>query len=103
MANSILRLPVVKARTGLSRSTIYQRVAEGDFPKPINLGARAVGWLEVMAMKGGLRPEDGELAGAVVESEGDRFPAAGPAADHRQEKTGGGNQWGGNTPCHKHP
>jgi prophage regulatory protein len=36
----------VKARAGLSRSTIYQRVAEGDFPKPINLGARAVGWLE---------------------------------------------------------
>lgn len=42
----ILRLPSVKARTGLSRSTIYQRVAEGNFPKPVNLGKRAVGWLE---------------------------------------------------------
>jgi len=42
----ILRLPAVKVRTGLSRSTIYQRVAEGNFPPPINLGARAVGWLE---------------------------------------------------------
>ena len=43
---TILRLPAVKARTGLSRSTIYQRVAEGNFPKPVNLGKRAVGWLE---------------------------------------------------------
>ena len=45
MATEILRLPAVKARTGLSRSTIYQRVREGTFPQPINLGKRAVGWL----------------------------------------------------------
>ena len=42
----ILRLKKVKDRTGLSRSTIYLRIQEGKFPKPINLGARAVGWLE---------------------------------------------------------
>ena len=47
MAHNILRLPAVKNRTGLSRSTIYLRVTEGKFPKPINLGGRAVGWLEV--------------------------------------------------------
>ena len=46
MANAILRLPSVKARTGLSRSTIYLRVADGSFPRPVSLGARAVGWLE---------------------------------------------------------
>jgi len=46
MANVILRLPTVKARTGLSRSTIYQRVADGSFPRPVSLGARAVGWVE---------------------------------------------------------
>ncbi len=46
MATLILRLPIVKARTGLSRSTIYQRVGQGTFPQPINLGARAVGWVE---------------------------------------------------------
>ena len=46
MANTVLRLPLVKARTGLSRSTIYLRIAEGSFPKPVSLGARAVGWLE---------------------------------------------------------
>ena len=42
----ILRLPEVKNRTGLSRSTIYQRSAAGDFPPRIHLGPRAVGWLE---------------------------------------------------------
>jgi prophage regulatory protein len=46
MANVILRLPAVKARTGLSRSTIYLRVSGGSFPRPVSLGARAVGWLE---------------------------------------------------------
>jgi prophage regulatory protein len=35
----------VQTRTGLSRSTIYRRVAEGTFPKPVNLGGRTVGWI----------------------------------------------------------
>ena len=42
----IVRLPDVLTRTGLSRSTIYVRLAEGAFPKPVQLGARAVGWIE---------------------------------------------------------
>jgi prophage regulatory protein len=45
MAQTILRLPDVKARTGLSRSTIYLKIAEGTFPEPISLGARSVGWV----------------------------------------------------------
>jgi prophage regulatory protein len=44
--NAILRLPAVKARTGLGRSTIYQQVSAGMFPPAVKLGARAVGWLE---------------------------------------------------------
>ncbi len=44
--HTILRLPAVMANIGLSRSSIYLRVAEGTFPKPVSLGARAVGWLE---------------------------------------------------------
>jgi len=46
MVNTILRLPEVKKQTGLARSTIYLRISEGTFPKPINLGVRAVGWVE---------------------------------------------------------
>lgn len=42
----ILRLSDVKARTGLSRSTIYLNINKSSFPKPVSLGARCVGWLE---------------------------------------------------------
>lgn len=46
MAYTILRRKQVEERTGLSRSTIYLRIQEGTFPKPIPLGGlRAVGWL----------------------------------------------------------
>ena len=38
--------PEVTARTGLSRSTIQVRLAEGRFPRPVSLGSRAVGWIE---------------------------------------------------------
>ena len=43
---SIIRRKRVEARTGLGRSSIYQGVANGTFPKPVKLGARAVGWVE---------------------------------------------------------
>ena len=46
MFNKIIRLPEVKSRTGLSRSSIYLRISKGDFPASISLGDRAVGWLE---------------------------------------------------------
>lgn len=59
-ALAILRRKQVEARTGLSRSTIYLRISEGTFPKPVNLGARAVGWLEAEI--------DGWLASRVEES-----------------------------------
>ena len=45
MEQKILRLPQVKEITGLSRSTIYLRMSEGAFPRQVNLGSRAVGWL----------------------------------------------------------
>lgn len=45
MSKMIVRLPGVKARTGLSRSTIYLWVSQGRFPKPVSLGARSVGWI----------------------------------------------------------
>ena len=45
MEHQILRLTDVIAMTGLSRSTIYLRMVQGKFPKKINLGSRAVGWI----------------------------------------------------------
>jgi len=42
----ILRLPEVSARIGRSGGAIYAMMARGDFPRPIPVGLRAVGWLE---------------------------------------------------------
>jgi prophage regulatory protein len=43
---SLSRLPQVKQRVGLSRSSIYAKIAVGEFPAPISLGGRAVAWLD---------------------------------------------------------
>ena len=44
MSESLLRLPDVKARVGLSRSQIYALMRAHDFPEPVALGARAIAW-----------------------------------------------------------
>lgn len=41
----ILRLPAVMARTGLSRSTIYNYINQSLFPHSVRLGPHSVGWL----------------------------------------------------------
>jgi prophage regulatory protein len=40
----IEKRPQVEARTGLSRSAIYAAMAANDFPRPLRLTAKAVGW-----------------------------------------------------------
>ena len=45
-AQIIVRRRQVEAATGYSRSTIYLRISQGLWPKPVGLGARAVGWPE---------------------------------------------------------
>ncbi len=42
----LLRLPEVISRVGLKRSSIYQRMAEGRFPKARSLGPRCAVWVE---------------------------------------------------------
>jgi prophage regulatory protein len=44
MVQTLLRLPTVKAETGASRSTIYLRIQQGLWPKPVKLGPRSVAW-----------------------------------------------------------
>jgi prophage regulatory protein len=47
MAQQFLRIPDVTRKTGLSRATIYLRMSQGRFPKPIPLGSsHAVAWLD---------------------------------------------------------
>jgi len=40
-----LRLPQVKATTGLSKTSIYEKIKENAFPSPVPIGKRAVGWV----------------------------------------------------------
>lgn len=42
----LIRLPEVQHRVGLGRSTIYRWMAEGRFPKPVQLGGCTVAWPE---------------------------------------------------------
>jgi prophage regulatory protein len=42
----LIRLPEVQHRVGLGRSTIYRWMAEGKFPKPVQLGGYAVAWAD---------------------------------------------------------
>ena len=42
----LIRLPEVQHRVGLGRSTIYRWMAEDKFPKPVQLGAYSVAWVE---------------------------------------------------------
>jgi len=64
MQNEILRLPALKQKIGLSRSSIYSFIAQGTFPKPIPLGPRAVGWLSeqidawIRARAEGTKPQE---------------------------------------------
>jgi len=46
-----IALPEVKARTSLGKSTLYERIAAGTFPRPVKLGERRVAWLESEVMK----------------------------------------------------
>jgi prophage regulatory protein len=43
---NILRRPEVQKSTGYSCPSLYRLMAKGRFPKPIQLGPKAVGWLE---------------------------------------------------------
>ena len=80
MATTILRLPTVMALTGLSRSTIYLRISEGSFPKPVSLGARAVGWpeYEIAALNAArvAGKTNTEIRALVADLEADRAAAA---------------------------
>lgn len=44
MAITILRLPSVLRERGRSRSAHYQDIQQGLFPRPVQIGLRAVGW-----------------------------------------------------------
>jgi prophage regulatory protein len=95
MTIRIIRRSAVSKRTGKSRSTIYAEMAEGKFPRPVQIGPRAVGWVEseieeylaaLIAERDAGQSEAGEReAGAPPESDGKgRARAAGDPVGARR-------------------
>jgi prophage regulatory protein len=80
MTQTILRLPAVKAATGLSRSTLYLRIAHRVYTHPVSLGGRAVGWPahEVAALNAAriAGKSNAEICELVVKLEAARKTAA---------------------------
>jgi prophage regulatory protein len=80
MMYNILRLPAVKSESGYSRSTIYLRIAQGLWTRPVSLGPRCVGWpaVEVAALNAAriAGKTDEEIRALVVKLEAARKTAA---------------------------
>lgn len=80
MSQKFLRLPAVKSESGHSRSTIYLRITQGLWTKPVSLGGRSVGWpsSEVAAINAAriAGKSDEEIRALVVKLEAARKAAA---------------------------
>ncbi|MBM3553739.1 MAG: AlpA family phage regulatory protein [Alphaproteobacteria bacterium] len=66
-AERIIRIKTVLARTGLSRSTLYRKIAEGTFPRQVPISVNGAGWHESavnrwIANPAGYHAEDVERA-----------------------------------------
>lgn len=44
--DAVHRFPAVSARVAIPRSSLYKLIAKGEFPQPVLIGGRRVGWLE---------------------------------------------------------
>lgn len=79
MLQTIVRLPFVLFHCGLSRSTLYSRIKEGLWTKPIPLGGRSVGWAinEIEALNSSriAGKSDQEIKELVIKLEADRKAA----------------------------
>jgi prophage regulatory protein len=71
----VMRLNEVMERTGLSRSSIYQKISEKNFPTQISLSANSVGWIESEVeawIVDRISQSRGESAGHSTQSENSR-------------------------------
>ena len=89
MLHTLLRLPAVKAQSGYSRSTIYLRMSQGLWTKPVSLGARAVAWpADEVAVLNAARiagRTDAQIRALVLKLEAGRLSASGDAVAALQE------------------
>lgn len=62
MTERLIRVREVMERTGLSRTVLYRKIQHNDFPQPVRITIRCVGWLE------------SEIDKWIAERIGARFP-----------------------------
>ena len=67
-APAFYRLADVIRITALSRATIYRRIAEGRFPRPVHLGGRACGWTPVALQTWISNPQEYKAASPAAAS-----------------------------------
>jgi len=76
MLEKFIRPRQVQEAMGWSRSTLYEKISRGLFPRPIKLDAcgRAVGWpeREIAAYQKGRIAARGDLAPILAQENGDR-------------------------------
>jgi prophage regulatory protein len=76
MSCQLLRRHAVESLTGLRRSAIYQRIADGLLPRPINIGRRAVAWqaseIECINLARVAGADDGAIRALVTKLHADR-------------------------------
>jgi len=83
MPHTILGLPQVKFRVGLSRSSIYQAIYQGEFPRPGSFGSTAVGWVESGSKPG--CPSESSLVANPYEHRASSIAREAPAEAPQQE------------------
>ena len=64
----IIRLRTVLARTGLSRSTIYRKIAEGTFPPQIRISVNGAAGMNPTSTDGSLIPSHGVRSASSMRS-----------------------------------
>jgi len=84
MSLHIFRLPTLKARYGTPRSTVYHRISQGLWTKPVRLGARSVGWpdyeCDAIASARIAGQSDDQIRSLVTQLEADRKHCLNPVA-----------------------
>ncbi len=77
--NPLLRRPIVQQSTGDSRSTIYRKIKNGLFTKPVHIGGDRVAWPqnEIVAINQAriAGKSDAEIKLLVIELEAARVAA----------------------------
>jgi prophage regulatory protein len=90
MLRRLLRLPAVEDATGMKKTQIYEAIAHGAFPRPVDIleGGRAVGWVEdeiISYVEARIALRDAKAAAAARERQAAVRPRGRPRISHSSQ------------------